>query len=123
MARRKPSYQEKEERAAAEAARDSQSTAKRIPADLTQQAPNNSYISSRLYYEDREFTCIDCGQVEVWTAKDQQWWYETAKGSIFTSARRCLTCRNALVDAHNGTPRRSHRMRREESARVRNRRR
>jgi hypothetical protein len=45
----------------------------RIPADPSKQAPNNSYAPP-LFYEDVEFTCIDCGRVEFWTAKQQQWW-------------------------------------------------
>ncbi len=64
----------------------------RIPADLSKQAPNNSY-SPPLFYEDRPFVCVDCGKAEVWTAKQQQWWYEVAKGSIYSGANRCRACR------------------------------
>ena len=66
----------------------------RIGADLSKQAPNNSY-SARLYYEDMPFTCVDCGREEVWTAAQQQWWYEVAQGSIYTTAIRCRACRQA----------------------------
>jgi hypothetical protein len=54
----------------------------RIEADLSQQAPSNSYGGVPLYYEDTPFICIDCGKEEIWTAEQQQWWYEVAKGSI-----------------------------------------
>lgn len=64
----------------------------RIAADLSLQAPNNSY-SPRLYYDDEPFVCVDCGTEEVWTAKQQQWWYEVAKGPIYSRAIRCLACR------------------------------
>jgi hypothetical protein len=64
----------------------------RIPADLSKQAPNNSY-GARLYYEDTPFTCIDCGKEEVWTAEQQQWWYEVARGPIYSQANRCRECR------------------------------
>ncbi len=64
----------------------------RIIADLSKQAPNNSYDPPR-YYEDRDFTCVDCGKEETWTAEQQQWWYEVAQGSIYSGAIRCRECR------------------------------
>jgi Probable zinc-ribbon domain len=63
-------------------------------ADLARQAPNNSY-SPPLYYVDRSFTCISCGSQEVWTAEQQQWYYEVAKGPIYAGAIRCRECRKA----------------------------
>ena len=48
-----------------------------IVANLKQQAANNSYIL-KAYYVDEPFTCKDCGSSEVWTAKQQQWWFEVA---------------------------------------------
>jgi hypothetical protein len=84
---------------------------KRIPANLAAQAKNNSYYPPE-YYEDRQFKCADCGTEEVWTAKQQQWWYEVAKGPIFSTAIRCRACRKKLRDGHQGTPRRSHGQRR-----------
>lgn len=77
-----------------------------IVADPGRQAPNNSY-GPPLYYQDCEFTCADCGIPQVWTAEQQQWWYEVAKGSIYSGAKRCRACRMALRAAHRGTPRRS----------------
>src|SRR5262245_57334809 len=65
-----------------------------IPADLSQQAPNNSY-GPPLYYRDYEFTCADCGSRQVWTAEQKKWWYEVAKGSIYSGAKRCRACRAA----------------------------
>jgi hypothetical protein len=47
----------------------------------------------RGYYRDEAFRCIDCGAEGVWTAKKQKWWYEVAKGGIFTKATRCRACR------------------------------
>ena len=63
-----------------------------ILADLSKQAPNNSY-GPPTEYRDTEFTCVDCGSEEVWTAKQQQWWYEVAKGPINAGAIRCRECR------------------------------
>lgn len=48
---------------------------------------------SRGYYEDLPFVCKDCGQPEIWTARQQKWWYETAKGDVWTTALRCRPCR------------------------------
>lgn len=114
MARRKPRYQREEEIAAQDAECQSDKPPRQIPADIAQQAPHNSYGGVPLFYEDKEFTCVDCGRVEVWTAEDQKWWYETAKGYICSTAVRCLACRNTLLDRHGGTPRRSHRDQREQ---------
>ncbi len=63
-----------------------------IIADQSKQAPNNSYCPLT-EYRDTEFTCRDCGQKETWTAKQQQWWYEVAKGYIWSGAVRCRECR------------------------------
>ncbi len=63
-----------------------------IPANVEQQAPNNSY-SPPLYYVDKPFRCVDCGKEEVWTASQQKWYYEVAKGSIYGTAIRCHACR------------------------------
>jgi hypothetical protein len=60
-------------------------------------APNNSYsvpdFVRRGYYEDQPFQCVGCGKAEVWTATQQRWWYEVAKGDVFTRALRCRACR------------------------------
>ncbi|WP_087024014.1 zinc-ribbon domain-containing protein [Thaumasiovibrio subtropicus] len=52
-----------------------------------------AYTSMPLFYVDRPFTCKDCGSHELWTAKQQKWWYEIAKGSIDSIAIRCRRCR------------------------------
>ncbi|WP_144392101.1 zinc-ribbon domain-containing protein [Pleionea sediminis] len=46
-----------------------------------------------LFYVDKPFVCIDCGSEELWTAKQQKWWYEIAKGHIDSIAVRCRPCR------------------------------
>ena len=45
------------------------------------------------YYRDSWFTCKDCGKRELWTAKQQQRWYEEQGGEIETIAIRCRACR------------------------------
>jgi DNA-directed RNA polymerase subunit M/transcription elongation factor TFIIS len=45
------------------------------------------------FYRDLPFVCRDCGKDEVWTARQQKWWYEVAAGEIETTAIRCRECR------------------------------
>ena len=48
---------------------------------------------ARGYYVDFPFKCKDCGGSEVWLPKQQRWWYEIAKGDVWTVATRCRPCR------------------------------
>jgi len=64
-----------------------------VVADLKELAHNNTYGLLPAYYLDKPFSCVDCGTEEVWTAKQQKWWYEVAKGNINTTAVRCRSCR------------------------------
>ena len=66
-----------------------------IVANLDEQEENNSY-GVKAYYVDEPFTCRDCGKEEVWTAKQQQWWFEVAKGNINSKAVRCRACRKRV---------------------------
>jgi hypothetical protein len=58
----------------------------------------NSYgvprFVQRGYYEDQPFTCSGCGAEQVWSAAQQKWWYEVAKGYIYSSAKYCRACRH-----------------------------
>jgi Probable zinc-ribbon domain len=60
-------------------------------------APTNSYsrpgFVRRGFYTDMAFVCKDCGKKEVWTSRQQKWWYEVAKGDMFAVAARCRPCR------------------------------
>ncbi|MBD9662559.1 hypothetical protein J2W37_005745 [Variovorax paradoxus] len=58
-------------------------------------AHNNTYGPLPAFYVDKAFTCRDCGADEVWTAKQQKWWYEVALGNINSTAVRCRACRIA----------------------------
>lgn len=68
-------------------------------------APNNSYgepvFVQRGYYLDVEFCCEDCGVQEVWTATQQKWWYEVAKGFAYSTATRCRNCRRKERERRN----------------------
>jgi len=69
-----------------------------VKADHTKLGHNNTYGLLPLFYVDREFTCRDCGSYEIWTAKQQRWWYETVKGHIDSTAVRCRRCRKLVRD-------------------------
>jgi len=64
------------------------------PANLR---PTNSYgtpdFVTRGYYIDTPFNCKACGKAQVWTATQQKWWYESAKGDVWTVAVLCRPCR------------------------------
>jgi hypothetical protein len=64
-----------------------------VMADLSQLEHDNIYGPRPLFYVDRQFACIECGSEEVWTAADQKWWYEVAKGKLDSRAVRCSACR------------------------------
>lgn len=64
-----------------------------VLADVAQQVPINSYSGQPSFYVDRDFTCVDCGRQETWTAQQQKWYYEVAKGSLYGTSIRCRACR------------------------------
>ncbi len=69
----------------------------RAPVNAALLAPDNSYgqpdFVTRGFYLDQPFACRDCGKLEVWRATQQKWWYEVAKGGVWTTATRCRPCR------------------------------
>jgi hypothetical protein len=64
-----------------------------VAADHAQLAHNNTYSPLPRFYVDKNITCRQCGAEEVWPAERQKWWYEVAKGNIFTQAVLCRACR------------------------------
>jgi hypothetical protein len=60
-------------------------------------APNNSYgepdFVTRGFYVDQPFQCACCGAEETWRATQQKWWYEVAKGPVYSTAKYCIRCR------------------------------
>ena len=81
------------------------------PVTPTLLRSNNSYgipdFVQRGYYQDRPFRCKDCGVDEIWTAAQQQWWFEEAQGDVWTTAVRCRACR-ASERARKAEARRIH---------------
>jgi Probable zinc-ribbon domain len=73
-----------------------------IPIDRTAFAPHNSHDVPDFvqlgYYFDRPFDCVGCNSPEIWTAAQQKWWYEEAKGNLFSIAKLCRSCRQKEQD-------------------------
>ena len=64
-----------------------------VLADQSALQHNHSYSPIPLFYVDKPFVCKDCGVEQVWTAAQQKWWYEVARGNINSTAVRCRDCR------------------------------
>ena len=48
---------------------------KEIPrAAIAADPAKQSRYAKKLYYVDQEFSCVDCGKTEVWTATQQKWY-------------------------------------------------
>lgn len=62
-----------------------------VKADLSQQAPHNSY-GPPMWYADKNVKCRDCGQEFVWSAKAQKRWFEVLKRPIWAVTVRCMPC-------------------------------
>jgi hypothetical protein len=58
---------------------------------------HNSYgvpeFVKRGFYVDMPFYCKHCGTAQIWSAQQQHWWYELAKGDVWTIAVLCRPCR------------------------------
>ncbi|MDY6974547.1 MAG: zinc-ribbon domain containing protein [Thermodesulfobacteriota bacterium] len=72
-----------------------------VMADHSQLAHNNTYAPLPLFYVDKLVVCRNCGTEEVWPAERQKWWYEVAKGNIFTEAVLCRACRKKEKERKN----------------------
>lgn len=60
-----------------------------------------------LFYRDISFQCRDCGVQEVWSAADQLWYYEAARGYFLNAAVRCRACRKVERERKTKARRRS----------------
>jgi hypothetical protein len=64
-----------------------------IPADHEQLQHNPNYYLWPSFYINKPFVCRGCRSHEVWTAEQQKWWFEVAKGNLDSTAVRCRPCR------------------------------
>ena len=51
---------------------------------------------------DSRFVCRDCGAKHVWSANEQQWWYDTPNGYVYSTRLGCLSCQRGRRLAHAG---------------------
>jgi hypothetical protein len=102
LARRRGKRAAEKAQAAAERAREQarvfrELSRKHLLVNVASLAPTNSYstptFAERGYYVDQPFICKACGSAEVWTEAQQKWWYEIAKGDVFSQAILCRPCR------------------------------
>jgi Probable zinc-ribbon domain len=82
-----------------------------VPVNIDLLVPYNSYGSppfvARGYYADISFRCKGCGKEEISTATQQKWWYEVAKGYVYSTAKLCRPCRRR-VQGRRAEARRAH---------------
>ncbi|MFC4992278.1 zinc-ribbon domain containing protein [Rubritalea tangerina] len=64
-----------------------------LPVDKEKIVSSSLLFDLPDYYEDYPFTCRDCGSRQLWTAKQQKWWYEVVGGDWESVAIRCRSCR------------------------------
>lgn len=64
-----------------------------VLADASKLAHINTYGDLPRWYQDYPFICLDCGAAQTWTAEQQKWYYEEAKGHLWAVAVRCRPCR------------------------------
>lgn len=64
-----------------------------VVADPSKVNLGNSYAMPPSMYRDEAFLCRDCGEEQVWTAKQQQWWFEEVGALYWRKAVRCRPCR------------------------------
>ena len=81
------------------------------PVNEDSLAPYKSYGAPgyvmRGYYQDVPFRCQGWGKEETWTAGQQKWWYEVAKGYVYSTAKLCRPCRKK-AQARRAEARRVH---------------
>ena len=71
---------------------------KKLPVNRSKVVFNSTYFEIPEFYVDKSFSCKLCSKKEVWTAKQQKWWYEEAKGDLETTAVICRECRDKKKD-------------------------
>ena len=66
----------------------------KLPVNRSKVVFNSTFFEIPEFYIDKPFKCKLCSKKEVWTAKQQKWWYEEAKGDLETTAVICRECRD-----------------------------
>ena len=61
-----------------------------VRADITKQ---DFSVCPRHWYVDATFKCEDCGSEFLFSAKEQEFWYETRRFYVDSQPKRCAACR------------------------------
>lgn len=77
-----------------------------VPADWSKLRHWSTYEPLPEFYFDQKFSCRDCGKFQVWTAAQQKWYFEVAKGKMGGKAIRCRECRRKHREQGNPLGRR-----------------
>jgi hypothetical protein len=64
-----------------------------IPVDPDLVSFGSEWSSPPAFFRDQTFICKDCGELCVWAAEDQRWYFETTKAPSCKAAVRCRECR------------------------------
>ena len=73
----------------------------KLPVNKSRVTYNSTFYDIPDFYEDKPFKCKLCSKEEVWTAKQQKWWYEDAQGDLETTAVTCRECRDKKKGQRN----------------------
>jgi len=66
-----------------------------VAADHAKLVHINTYGVLPDFHVDKVFLYRNCGKREIWSARDQKWYYEEAKGHIDATAVECHGCRTS----------------------------
>jgi len=70
-----------------------------IPANVELQRYYLFFGCPKYFYVDENHTCVQCGTVFVFSAEDQQYWYESIQFSVNAHPYRCPACREQKKSA------------------------
>ncbi len=64
-----------------------------VRANLRRQVYPESITPPRYFYTDEEYECAACKQAFVFSANEQQYWYEDLQFELWVKPFRCVECR------------------------------
>jgi len=64
-----------------------------VAGDVSRQQYCTPHHVPKYFYVDEEKTCVQCGEVFTFSAKEQKFWYEALQFNFGSTAIRCRTCR------------------------------
>ena len=64
-----------------------------IPVDPDKLTLGYDGMLTKTYFIDRNFSCVECGDLQTWFKEDQMWYFEETGASLEKTAVRCRKCR------------------------------